>query len=583
MNFNIASKQIVRDSISTAICIDNTFIEPYNQNQDSISDNYQIPKKLYESFKEHNCILDIYKYSDFQNWSKKKDFILNNRDLLILDWELTDGDPRFKDSLEILLEAVKTDSLPFIYIYTQEKNLDIVISNISSYFSGTSREELKGKFDEFCDELEDFNEVEDGERLIRGLKQLCIKIIKDSDNISNIQTEINDYFEKNVETENLGGFRGNVFNLGKKIFQSNDDVTLLKTLGYFLTNGLFRGVPVNNIEIIPLEGENYAYLIHNTLVKISTKNMEIMADNISDVISPDEVYNDLSNTICRRTFLSLLGLEMRNRYRDKSSVIGKDINEIDELAFFHHQGKLIEDGKGRFHEFLRSIWKDEVSTFLQNQEPILFDVLDDYMDHNDISKKMLNFQNNTEKLYPNLAKLNYYYCILRITQRKQPYISFGDLFCINDESPSEEAKPSSEVNDTPSKEKISIKKYPFLLCITPHCDCLRPSKVNNMLYFVFGKKEVLKYCLKKGDSGFISYIKEGRDIISIEWMPTPFSLFIPTEFNNINKEINSIFSGKKIVLKYIGCQKENYTQRIANEAFSQANRIGIDFACIKSQ
>ena len=89
--------------------------------------------------------------------------------------------------------------------------------------------------------------------------------------------------------------------------------------------------------------------------------------------------------------------------------------------------------------------------------------------------------------------------------------------------------------------------------------------------------------MEKGDSGFISYIKQDEKIVCIEWKTTAFQLLIPINKNDITKSIESNFLGKKIVLTHLVNQKENYTQRIANESFSKASRVGIDFAKIKNE
>ncbi|MGA9188285.1 MAG: hypothetical protein WB014_06905, partial [Methanosarcina sp.] len=56
------------------------------------------------------------------------------------------------------------------------------------------------------------------------------------------------------------------------------------------------------------------------------------------------------------------------------------------------------------------------------------------------------------------------------------------------------------------------------------------------------------------------------------------TIYIPSENNYITKVIESYFSGKEISIKHLTCLNENYTQRIANESFSWANRVGINFA-----
>ncbi len=71
--------------------------------------------------------------------------------------------------------------------------------------------------------------------------------------------------------------------------------------------------------------------------------------------------------------------------------------------------------KKLFHEFLFNIWKDEVSSFLQDKNPLLFSELNDYRIKNEIDKKLITFSKNSDDVIRNLAKLNYYYSVLRIT------------------------------------------------------------------------------------------------------------------------------------------------------------------------
>jgi len=82
--------------------------------------------------------------------------------------------------------------------------------------------------------------------------------------------------------------------------------------------------------------------------------------------------------------------------------------------------------------------------------------------------------------------------------------------------------------------------------------------------------------LEIGDSGCISFIKEKGEIICIQWGKMPFTIHIAPDDNNIRKPIKCIFSGRDITLDYLATQKENYTQRIANAAFSYASRVGIE-------
>ena len=185
-----------------------------------------------------------------------------------------------------------------------------------------------------------------------------------------------------------------------------------------------------------------------------------------------------------------------------------------------------------------------------------------YKAKNEIETELIGFRNNSDNVIQNLAKLNYYYSILRINQDKSRKIRFGDIFSI--------AYVDIATSSIDNK---------YLLCITPHCDCLRPDKINNGFHFVIGTEISLNNGLKKGDAGFISYIKAEKGIICIEWKTSPFTIYIPD--NKIIDPIECDFSGEKMAIRYLTCQKENYTQRIANESFSIASRVGIDLAKIE--
>lgn len=562
MVFDVVAKEIVSNSINTAICIDNDFEEPYSLVDNPSNPSFKIPKELYESFKKQNCILDFHKYIDLENWASKKSMILKNKDLLILDWQLTEGEPPFKDALEILLEAVKTDSLPFIYIYTEKTDLDEIAFYIYSYFSGLSLDDLEKKYDLFCNEFEEIYVDIDTRELFYGMKSKIKEIVLQSndDIIKEIKNELFDYIKTKLglEQKEVGEVYNKLFEIGCKNFNCNNE-NVLKNLGLFLNNGLFRDKIVSDVEIRAIEGEKYTYSINNTLVKIASKKIN-SEGTATLLVSAEQVYSDFSKTICKRpkNFLALLGLEMRNLYRNRCSIIGKDINDIDELAFFYHQ-KSLDPDENAFHDFLFNMWKDEVSSFLQDQNPRLFSELNDYKTKNEIDKKLITFSKNSDDVIRNLAKLNYYYSILRITHNEPRQIRFGDIFSI--ENVITEA----------------IKEDLFLLCITPHCDCLRPEKIDNCFYFVGGKKLDISSGLKKGDTGFISYIQIENKIICIEWKTTPFTIHIPNE-SKIIPPIECDLLGKKIRLKHITWQKENYSQRIANQSFSNASRVGINLA-----
>ena len=127
----------------------------------------------------------------------------------------------------------------------------------------------------------------------------------------------------------------------------------------------------------------------------------------------------------------------------------------------------------------------------------------------------------------------------------------------------------------------------FYICITALCDCTHPEKRDNCYYFAEGQKLVIEKALEKGDSGYISYIspdcciKWDKDALQGEYSHiVPVNYFVANNHIVNNKLVISRFKNKKKVeceLEYITTIRQNYTQRIANFAFSHPVRVGIDF------
>jgi len=553
LSFEDVAKEIVSETISTAVCIDDEFVQPYEE-VDYKDSSFTFPKKMYDSFRENSCILDVYKYCDSESWDKDKETILKKKDLLILDWQLSDIDPEFKDALSILHNAVTIDSLPFVYIYTHVTDLDRVILNINSYFSGLSVDDMKVKKDLLISTLEELD-IDDGENILHEIGKFGKDLIVNPTREKDVKEKIFQFLRKELGEENARDFRKRFYEKGKPLLKSENDFNFLTKIGMLHAGCTFPSNRIENIEVFPLRDVSYSYLIHNTLVKISKKRGD------SNVVSPEKVYEDLSETICkRRSFLAFLGLEIRNLFRNVSSVIGKGFNEIDELSFFYHQDILGPENADDFNNFLIDTWKAEASSFLLGQNMKLFEVLDEYKNNNNISEDLVTFRGNT--LYQNLAKLNYFYSVYRNDEWNSRNVGFGDIFF-------------KKVEDS------STDFEEFFLCITPHCDCIHPGKIGNSLYFSRGKKIALSKGLKKAETGFITFLEFNDKTICIEWEKSPFQIFIPPERNDITQQIECSISDTTVILKHIALQKESYTQRIANESFSWANRVGIAFAKIE--
>ena len=232
MSFESVAKEIVRDSIRSAICVDNAFVEPYTDPIEG--DDEETPKKLYHSFRKEDCNLDIYRYEDILKWKLDKEYILKNHDLLILDWELT-GDPPFKDALEILWEVINLPSLHFVVIYTQEQDTFDIELNIRSFF-GVPYEDMSErrlKYEEFCDKLEDEFD-NDVSRLFESLVPECTEYILK--NQKTVRNNLINSIQKHCETEDLDykKFMKNMVIYGKSILEISNIENLFEFIGHHL-------------------------------------------------------------------------------------------------------------------------------------------------------------------------------------------------------------------------------------------------------------------------------------------------------------------------------------------------------------
>jgi hypothetical protein len=268
-------------------------------------------------------------------------------------------------------------------------------------------------------------------------------------------------------------------------------------------------------------------------------------------IEPQNFISGFSKTILNipHSYLTLVCLDYRNKFLEQSSFLGKELQKISENAFYHH---MIELGS-EFEEFIRELWKYDNTSFLNTFRSAVIENFDSFKESNDIVSKT---QKDTE-LYLELAKLNSYYNIAP-RSFNQGKILFGDIFTLN------------------------INTDSVLLCITSHCDCLRPQKINNNFFFIEGELRNLKPdYLVKSDSNFKSFIMHNDIPKIIDWGECkPFTLFISDESNSKVGSIKVLLNNNEVELKYFQTLKENYTQRIANNSFGYASRVGISFAKI---
>lgn len=118
-------KDLIADSIKSAVCIDDQYAEPYQK----APKNGKDAEILYHSFRQQGkCDLDIYNYNNLEDFIKAREYLFCNKELLILDWELSPSAQNvYEDSLKILEDAINNSYIQFITIYTQAPSFNEIV------------------------------------------------------------------------------------------------------------------------------------------------------------------------------------------------------------------------------------------------------------------------------------------------------------------------------------------------------------------------------------------------------------------------------------------------------------------------
>lgn len=551
MSFTELATKIIKDSIVSTVYIDDNIVEPFEARSEANSSFYNVSNGLYQSFKKENKSIDFYRFTKGNDLTKDYDYIFKNRDLLILDWHLDDPSSlRQPLTMQLLQKAIVTDNLHFVSIYTQSeaKDFNDIFYSIKAYFETGYNENIQNICDTTFQEIEEkieVNSIEFFNSLSAEFKLIAIDPLHSDGVYENLKETIQ---------AKLGAAYPIFSKFIKGISPNKDLKKGCEIFGYCINKEDFGLVEPSDSSL------NYKFIgdsfivINHTIIQITNKKEPSPVNHF-------DFFTKALLNVCGN-LLTLTSLEIRNLLRDSSGFIGKDADSINEAALFHHQSQ-----KENFFDFIIDIWKSHTLSFVDYNSDKLNtlnkEFWEGYKTEKNISEKIELLKTKEPQFYTELAKLNIYYNSLHLSKPASDRIKFGDVFIGLDET----GKPNGK----------------YWLNISAHCDCLAPEdNLKNNFYFIAGSKNDLKASLSDGDGGFNSYLKTGNDILSIKWHPRPVILNIRD--SKMTDYVVKAKDGtlKEITLDYISTLKENYTQRMANNSFSFAMRVGIDFATFKS-
>lgn len=549
-------KEIISNAISAAICIDDKYASPYSNEEDNDA------KNLYQSFREQGkCALDIYKYIDLHTFEKDKDYLLNHKELMILDWELNNeapGRPKFIDTLKVLENAVSDKNIRCVTIYTQATDLQLITLQIYSYFSRFySDTKIKDKIDVIVEYiagiLDDKTDIEDGLIFLKDLlKNKCsgFNFLPEADKkktLKELIREISNHIPKEDLKEICSYVNEELKNISledKKLALSYYEITQREDIA---------NCSSENIHSVEVYDEAKYLLIDNTIILVLNKN-DTDVNHVYDKIT--EAISKIPN---QRTLL--LSLMIKNILYDNIGISGKGLGKVTDQMLLHHWNTYEDKDIDNLIAFIVLCMKEDIAVSLNNS-----------IDSDDLNN--LFDTDNSEIVQANCNELALFNQIITFVDKKdlankeQHKIKTGDIF-----------KLTSRLYeyDKEKKEGKSTAYDEYLICISQSCDCLRASKkIKNNFAFAYGStNEVdLSAALQNIES------KDNYTIINdktaIKWGNNFFTIYIENNIFKVDSPIDVKINNKDNKLEYIGNLKDFYAQRIINKIFNNALRIGVD-------
>lgn len=546
-------KAVIYNAINSAICIDDQYESPYcdiPENRKYFDDS----KELYISFrKDGKCDLDIYKFRGYDGFDNDKDFLLNHKDLMILDWEL-DATFRIKheSTLKILDNAVANKYIRWVAIYTNEQDDYNILLNIYAYFcirktSDELKAEINDKLFEVLGIVEEKSEAEDVEtdfmkKLNDIVSAFTLSPKEEQDCIiKEFKRYICSLFPQEDSRECCKKLRDIV----------KDDLNILLTYHEIVNKSLEILHRVDEKKYsVHILGRNYL-LINGTVIFVLKKE-----------ITPDDVYGKVTDAICnipnQRTLL--LSLMLKNILSEELGIGGKGLGGITDRMLLHHWESYEEENIDNLIEFLVLCIKEDIAEAMRT-----------YIEAEKIRELFKRNEDETETAKEQeLALFNKILTFVskeKLSNQERHQIKTGDIF-----------KLKTDLHIP--KEKVgAVEEY--IICVSQSCDCLRPTKIHNNYAFVYGSTDsvklrtALKEIEKEGDYSIIS------DNKAIKWDDSFLTVHIENNKFNVNDDFVVKIENKDIQLEYVGGLKDFYAQRIVNKIFNHALRIGVDLPHLK--
>lgn len=533
-------KDIISKAIHSAICIDDQYLAPYmSPDGGKLVDE---PAALYNSLRdEAACLLDVYSYTDYDTFNEKKDTLLKGKDLVIIDWELTQTEPKYADALKIIDKLVSDEQHSLIVVYTSSPDYVNIAAKIHGFFH-------KVKKDSY-----DYNQIEkslldsaaENEFVAEDVEQ---ELPVNSSTGFTIYPDKRDEIVKGFEDEVKKRFGNSSIDILRDYVRDDQFYIWLDLLG----GDNFTDMVTTLDSAVPEAVNMNSIKVNGTLIIVLQKSIEEGRKGVMASKVYEEIISSIQKSKNSHSFLFTMML--KGIIDCELTRFGVGISTISDAAIIEHAKTYDGDDDGLMDyisrcttSYISNILKTKVSP---QRVKDIFSRADTTYKQEELIKfnKILTFTEKSQMGNPNKS------------------IMTGDIFRLN--------APFC---------KVTIDKTTFdcdyLICITQGCDCANPQKKINYNYaFAIGARlsdANMKKALKDVESKILSFVSD-HDVIV--WSQRFLTIHIEHhhEFElNVPIGVN-LNDGQGYEMTYLGSQSEFYTQRVINSVFNYAMRIGID-------
>jgi hypothetical protein len=539
MTYQETANQIIKESIKSAIFIDENALSYFEKESDEIVYEEQLSKELYNNFKENGISLAIQKFKvGNENNISLKEYLFNARDLVLLDWKL-DGLHGEEYSLKLLADVVTSEHIHFCVIYTSEPNINSIYANIVTFFSGKNSsdyETIKEEFEAYEDNLkpifEQFNLFDNSSN---G------KLIKDINSLGD------DFLAslKELDKNKLDAFKHLMIAFSN---YHKSELSISYSIGSF---------------------DNKTLLINNTILTIVNKedtDYSKDAANIIERFSENIVNSNFS-------FTQLLGLELKNTLLSKGAYIDSDFLNVSKETLAYHRNQILDEYGSdiSFRELLKNVYIEQASlklgvSKLKILEANIFD----------------EFNKNATPSNNELASMNVYYNSVKL-QSKSKQLDFGDVFVTNNKS-------DYYICITALCDCIRPTKTDYIFYFAKGMAMPIEKAIilgdTAFISFISKEKAIVWSNIDKIES--TEPLEKQKELEQFRYKPVyikPLTYLVENPSIIDGKlQLARIFQIEKekgdlefMELNYISTIKPTYAQRISNHAFTHPVRVGVDF------